>query len=68
MRKSISKGGMVSSHCSPSIICPYCNRPAFSMINDTYRHFTKNGVVEHTKDQSGNRPRQYKALEAEGDD
>lgn len=55
--QGVSKGGMSTAVCHPSIICPLCNKPAFAKeigATEKYKHFTKTGVMEHIKDKDGN--------------
>lgn len=55
-RMGVSSGGMQTLGRQHTIICPLCNKPAFSAtlgIKEMYRHFTKNGVMEHIKDVNG---------------
>ena len=54
--KNRAKGGMQSCASQYSIICPKCNKPAFSAeLGEIkiYKHFTKNGAVAHILDENG---------------
>ena len=55
-RSGGTRGGMQTSSCHTSIICPKCSKSAFSAeigVIEIYKHFTKQGAIAHIKDMEG---------------